>query len=138
MQDANIYGTLSRIEMAQMLSKYAVNVLWKTVEWIWTILFDDVDTDLDEKYDNWVSISSEMEVMWVNMLNNKFRPFDLVPRSEFVTAFSRMKYGTTDWKDVYYSTHMDKLKNEGIITKADPNMLELVWYVMIMFMRSVK
>jgi hypothetical protein len=27
MQDANIYGTLSRIEMAQMLSKYAVNVL---------------------------------------------------------------------------------------------------------------
>ena len=136
--DVNVYEELSRIEMAKMLSKYAINVLGKTVEWIWNMLFDDVDSELDNEYDNWVSISSEMEVMWVNMPNNKFRPFDLVPRSEFVTAFSRMKYGTTDWKDVYYSTHMDKLKNEGIITKTDPNMMELVWYVMIMFMRSTK
>jgi hypothetical protein len=47
------------------------------------------------------------------MPNNEFRPFDLVPRSEFVTAFSRMKYKTTDGQYVmtakYYTNHMNNL-----------------------------
>jgi hypothetical protein len=38
----------------------------------------------------------------------------------------------------YYTNHMEKLKEEWIITNTDPNMKERRWYVMIMLMRSAK
>jgi hypothetical protein len=72
--------------------------------------------------------------MWINIEN--FRPNDPVTRAEFATALSRMLYWTADWSDVYYSTHLAKLMEEKIITKDDPKMKELRWYVMIMLMRS--
>jgi hypothetical protein len=79
--------------------------------------------------------------MWINMPNNKFRPDDIVTRWEFVTAFSRMLFNTSDWEyrstPRYYVNHMEKLKNEWIVTKDNPKMEERRWYVMIMLMRSV-
>jgi hypothetical protein len=50
---------------------------------------------------------------------------------------SRMLYNTPDGNP-YYTTHLEKLKTEWIITKADPNMKESRGYVMIMLMRSAK
>jgi hypothetical protein len=51
-------------------------------------------------------------------------------------------YSTSDGKyestPQYYVNHMEKLKWEWIITKADPKMKELRGYVMIMLMRSAK
>ena len=80
--------------------------------------------------------------MWINMYNNEFRPFDLVPRSEFATALSRMLYQTSDWEyektDEFYIPHFNKLKEESIMTVLDPTIEELRWYVMIMLMRSAK
>ena len=51
-----------------------------------------------------------------------------------------MLYKTEDWKwkVKYYEPHIAKLYNEWIINKADPDMEELRWYVMIMLMRAVK
>ena len=78
--------------------------------------------------------------MWINI--DEFRPFDLVPRSEFGTALSRMLYQTSDWiyekTDEYYTPHFQKLKEEEIMTMLDPNIQELRWYVMIMLMRSAE
>jgi hypothetical protein len=74
--------------------------------------------------------------MWQNMPNNSFRPYDLVTRAEFATALSRLLYWTKDWSDFYYSTHLQKLRREWIITNADPRMHEVRWYVMLMLMRS--
>ena len=80
--------------------------------------------------------------MWQNMPWNNFRPNDEVTRAEFATALSRMLYQTSDWiyksTDKYYTNHMSKLVKEWIITKDDPKMKELRWYVMIMLMRSAK
>lgn len=76
--------------------------------------------------------------MWINMPENKFRPYDTVTRAEFVTALSRMKYWTKDGKDVYYSTHMNLLRDLWIITVTDPTLNETRWYVMLMLMRSGK
>lgn len=45
------------------------------------------------------------------MPNNRFRPYDLVPRSEFVTALSRLLYKIEDGKP-YYKPHLDKLMKE--------------------------
>ena len=74
--------------------------------------------------------------MWIWI--EKFRPYDLVPRSEFGTALSRMLFGLGDWDGAYYETHLKKLKEEWIITNDNPDLKEFRWYVMIMLMRSAK
>ena len=140
-ESADMNGKLTRIAMAKMLSQYAINILWKTPDTSNTKKFDDVSDKRDADYDNWVTLAYQLWIMWQNMANN-FRPDDEVTRAEFATALSRMLYNTSDWiyksTAQYYVNHMKKLKEEWIITKDDPKMKELRWYVMIMLMRSAK
>ena len=137
-QDAKMNQKLTRIQMAKMLSKYAINVLWKTPDTTKSIKFKDVTEKMNSDYDNWVSLAYQLWIMWINMKNNKFRPNDEVTRGEFATALSRLLYNTQDWtwKAKYYEPHIAKLLNEWIITNPDPRMKELRGYVMIMLMRS--
>jgi hypothetical protein len=133
---------LTRIAMAKMLSKYAINVLWKKPANLIVPKFNDVTDKQNFDYDNWVTLAYQLWIMWQNMPNNNFRPNDEVTRAEFATALSRMIYWTSDWEYKwtwkYYIPHMEKLKKEWIITKDDPSMKELRGYVMIMLMRSAK
>ena len=68
--------------------------------------------------------------------DGSFKPNGKVTRAEFATALSRMLYWLEDWVDKYYSTHLNKLYNEWIISSTDPKIKELRWYVMLMLMRS--
>jgi hypothetical protein len=81
-------------------------------------------------------LAYQLGIMWIWVKN--FRPFDLVSRKEFVTAFGRMKYWLADWERVYYEPHMKKLKEEWIITVDNPDLQETRWYTMIQLMRSSK
>ena len=140
-KEAKMNTSLKRIEMAKMLSYYAINVLWQepdTSKWI--VKFNDVSNKMDKQYDNWVTLSYQLWIMWQNMPKNNFRPNDEVTRAEFVTALSRMIYNTQDWKwkVKYYEPHMAKLYNEWIISNTNPKMKEKRWYVMTMLMRSAK
>ena len=135
-KEANMEGPLTRIAMAKMLSNYAINVLWKKPANKVVPKFPDVDGKLNEDYGWAVDLAYQLWIMWIWI--EKFRPYDLVPRSEFGTALSRMLYKIADWKDKYYSTHLAKLMEEKIITNDDPNMKELRGYVMIMLMRSAE
>jgi len=141
-QEAQMNWKLTRIAMAKMLSQYAMNVLWQKPANIITPKFKDVTDKQNSDYDDWVTLAYQLWIMWQNMPNNKFRPNDEVTRAEFATALSRMLYHTSDgeYKSTpkYYIHHMEKLVKEWIITKDDPNMKELRWYVMIMLMRSAK
>jgi len=141
-QKADMNWKLTRIAMAKMLSQYAMNVLWQKPENIIVPKFKDVTNKMDSDYDNGVTLAYQLWIMWQNMPNNRFRPNDEVTRAEFATALSRMLYNTSDWEYKwtwkYYIHHMEKLVKEWIITKDNPNMKELRWYVMIMLMRSVK
>ena len=142
-QQAQMNWKLTRIQMAKMLSQYAINVLWKEPDISkWVVDFSDVTRKMNKDYDDGVTLAYQLWIMWQNMPNNKFRPNDEVSRAEFVTALSRLLYSTLDGKyestPQYYVNHMEKLKWEWIITKADPKMKELRGYVMIMLMRSVK
>ncbi len=134
---ADMEWWLTRIAMAKMLSQYAVNVLWQKPANIIVPNFSDIPKELDDEYDYWVTLAYQLWIMWINIPDNKFRPFDLVTRAEFATALSRMLYKLADW-DPYYVTHLAKLKEEWIITNDDPEMLEIRWYVMIMLKRSAK
>ena len=141
--EAKMNWNLTRIQMAKMLSQYAVNVLWKEPDVSkWVIRFNDVTDKLNQNYDNAVILSYQLWIMWQNMKDNKFRPNDEVSRAEFVTALSRLLYFTSDWEykstSKYYVNHMEKLKSEWIVTNTNPTMKEKRWYVMLMLMRSVK
>ena len=141
-KEAQMYWNLTRIQMAKMLSQYAINVLWQTPDTSKTVKFKDVTSKKDADYDNGVTLAYQLWIMWQNMPNNRFRPNDEVSRAEFVTALSRLLYQTTDGKYVstkeYYIPHMAKLYNEWIINNTDSSMKERRWYVMIMLMRSAK
>jgi len=142
-ESAKMNSSLTRIQMAKMLSNYAMNVMWKHPDISkWVIKFDDVTNKMNKEYDNWVNLAYQLWIMWQNMPWNKFRPKDEVTRAEFITALSRLLYSTSDWEYKwtwkYYIHHMQKLKREWIITNENPNMTEKRWYVMIMLMRSAK
>ena len=135
-EKANMNWELTRIAMAKMLSQYAINILGKKPDTSKNAVFWDVSKELDSQYNDWVTLAYQLWIMWVWI--NKFRPNDPVTRKEFGTALSRMLFGTADWKWVYYSTHLAKLKSEWIINNDNPDLTELRWYVMTMLMRSAK
>ena len=140
--EADMYGPLDRISMAKMLSTYAIKILWMTPDTGRVNQFADVTPEMDAEFNNWVTLAYQLWIMWINMYNNEFRPFDLVPRSEFGTALSRMLYQLSDWEyektDEFYIPHFNKLSAEWIMTVLDPTIEELRWYVMIMLMRSAE
>ena len=142
-EQAKMNTSLTRIEMAKMLSYYAINVLWQEPDAEkWVVKFSDVTNKLDKEYDNWVTLAYQLGIMWQNMPNNKFRPNDEVTRAEFATALSRLLYNTDEWEykwtRKYYEPHIAKLYNEWIINNTDSKMKEKRWYVMIMLMRTAK
>jgi hypothetical protein len=123
--------------MAKMLSNYAINILWKKPDTSkWTKNFNDVTAKQNADYDNAVTLSYQLWIMW--QWTNNFRPNDEVTRAEFATALSRMLYSTPDWNDKYYTTHLTKLKQEWIISNDNPKIKEKRWYVMLMLMRTIK
>ena len=142
-KEAQMYWKLTRIEMAKMLSQYAIKVLWKIPDVsLWSQSFIDVSKSMDEQYNNAVTLSYQLWIMWQNMKNNRFNPKKIVTRAELVTALSRMLYWLDDgiyestWK--FYIPHISKLYNEWLIQEKNPNIQERRWYLMLMLMRSVK
>ena len=142
-EDAKMNTELTRIQMAKMLSNFAINVLWEEpAAEKWIVKFDDVTNKLDKQYDNAVTKSYQLWIMWQNVKNNEFRPNDEVTRAEFASALSRLLYQTEEWEykwtSKYYIPHITKLYNEWIINKADPKIKEKRWYVMTMLKRVVE
>lgn len=133
-EKADMNWPLNRIAMAKMLSNYAINILGKKPANKIVPKFPDVDSKLDENYGWAVELSYQLGIMWI--WTDKFRPYDPVTRKEFWTALSRMLFGLEDWTDVYYSTHLKKLKEMWIISNDNPDLEELRGYVMLMLMRS--
>ena len=139
--NADMDWNLTRIAMAKMLSKFSINVVWMKPDETRINKFNDISDELDEQYDNWVTLAYQLGIMWINMPNNEFRPFDLVTRWEFATALSRIlwwdKYNVLDTNNMpFYQKHIEALKKEWIITQINPTMNELRWYVMLMLLRS--
>jgi len=134
--DANMYWWLTRIAMAKMLSEYAINVLWHTYNEDENCYFSDISYTLSQSYNYWDCKAYALWIMWQNLRNNQFRPYDKVTRAEFATALSRLLYNTPDWNDYYYSTHIKKLHENWIINDTNPNLLEARWYIMLMLMRA--
>ena len=142
-EQAKMNTELTRIQMAKMLSNFAINVLWEEPDTEkWVVKFDDVTNKMDKQYDNALTKAYQLWIMWQNVKNNEFRPNDEVTRAEFASALSRLLYQTEEWEYKwtwkYYVPHVAKLYNEWIINKADPKIKEKRWYVMTMLKRTVE
>ena len=142
-EQAKMNTEVTRIQMAKMLSNFAINVLWQEPDTEkWVVKFDDVTNKMDKQYDNAVTKAYQLGIMWQNVKNDKFRPNDEVTRAEFASALSRLLFKTPEWKykwtSKYYVPHIAKLYNEWIINKVDEKIKEKRWYVMIMLKRTVE
>ena len=132
-EKADMNGQLNRIAMAKMLSNYLINILKREPDTSKICSFSDVSSELDSQYNNWVTKACQLWIMWIWI--EKFRPYDTVTRAEFVTAVWRSLYKIKDWKDIYYTPHLNSLYNIWVIKNNNPKLKELRWYVMIMLMR---
>ena len=134
---ANMNWEISRIELAKMISNYAIKILNKKWDTTKKCVFTDVISDLDKQYDNWVTNACQLWLMgqWIY----KFRPYDKVTRTEFGTILSRLLYWNKyDWWNPYYRKHLNQLNIVWImwnISNADTRK-ESRGNVMVMLKRS--
>lgn len=108
---ANLYWNITRIELAKMISNFAINVLKKPLRETSGCKFDDITSALDKQYDNWVSNACAMRLMWQWI--KKFRPYDKVTVAEFWTILSRLLHDiqfNSYWNDPFYLYHLKALK----------------------------
>ena len=137
---ADMYGWLTRIAMAKMLSNYAINILGLTPDTTKDCTFTDVSLYLDAQYDNWVTKACQLWIMWVGI--EQFYPHGKVTRIEFWTALSRALNANDPGKlkemnnsNPYYKKHLNFLRNEWIMNNTT-NATELRWWVLVMLMRA--
>ena len=126
---------LTRIWMAKILSQFAINIAWMKPDYNKYNTYYDVSESLDEQYDNWALLAYQLWIMWID--THYFRPYDYVTRAEFATAVSRMVYNTEDWRNnrAYYEPHLNKLRDEWILTNTNPNRIEKRWLALIILNR---
>lgn len=143
---ANLNGGITRIEMAKMMSNYAINILWLKPDTNLKCFFYDVDPDINAKYDNWITKICQLWLMGILddwSISDYFNPFNTVTRAQRVTIFSRALNKSrgedvAEWSP-YYDPHLKNLLKKGLIqnTKVpSPTSIEKRWNVLIMMYRT--
>jgi len=134
--NANMYGSLTRVAMAKMMSNYAIDVLGLEADTSMDCDFPDVSAALDAQYDMGVTNACQLGLMGVGVTN--FDPYWLVDRAKFGTVLSRALYcDMYNGGNPYYADHLAKLQDEGIMNNiSNPMMLEVRGYVMLMMQRA--
>jgi len=134
--NADMYGNLTRIAMAKMVANYVLDLNLQELDTTKECNFPDVSEALDAAYDNGVTKACQLGLMGVGI--EKFNPNGIVTRAEFGTVLSRALWGEeNNGGNPYYAKHLQALKDEGIMNKIDnPNMKEVRGYVMLMMMRA--
>lgn len=134
---ANMYWTITRIELSKMISNYAINVLKKKPDTSKKCQFNDISDRLNSQYDSWVTKACQLWLMWQWISN--FRPYNNVTRAEFGTILSRLLYWNKyDWWTPYYNKHINNLRIRWIMTNiSNPKeWMESRGNVMVMLKRS--
>ena len=135
-ENANMYGNITRAEMAKMLSVYATEVLGLTADETKACTFTDIDSVKGDLHD-YIIESCKLGIMGQGI--TAFRPYDTLSRAEFGTALSRVLWGDKyEGGTPYYAKHLDALKAAGImnqIANAETTK-EVRGYVMLMLQRS--
>jgi hypothetical protein len=134
--NANMYGNLTRIALAKMIANYAMNILDLEPDTDKECVFSDVTEALDEQYDMGVTNACQLGLMGVDI--TRFRPYDIVNRGEFGTVLSRALRGEKYNGSVpFYADHLKALKDAGVMNNiSNPSAPEVRGYVMLMMQRA--
>ena len=134
-ENANIYGAITRAELAKVISNWAEKVLGLAPDTSAACSFSDIASLKGSDLYDAVIRSCQLGLMGQGI--TAFRPYDTVTRAEFGTILSRALWGDKyDGGTPYYAAHLNALKAEGIMTMInDPSMKEIRGYVFIMLQR---
>jgi len=133
--NANMYGAITRAELAKMLANWAKD-RGETPDTSAACNFTDTAS---VKGDLAVAIVESCQLGLMGQGITAFRPYDTISRAEFGTALSRALWGSQyEGGTPYYAKHLDALKAAGIMTQIAnaESTKEVRGYVMLMLMRS--
>ena len=133
--NANMYGEITRGQLAKMISNWAEKELGTKVDATKVCSFTDANT-AEGDLAAYLTKSCQMGLMGQGI--DAFRPNSKVTRAEFGTVLSRALWGNKyEGATPYYANHLQALKDAGIMTKIEtPSQLEIRGYVMLMLQRS--
>ena len=134
-ENANMYGAITRAEMAKMLANWAKDK-GETPDTSKACNFSDTAS---VKGDLATAIVEACQLGLMGQGITSFRPYDTISRAEFGTALSRALWGNKyEGGNPYYAKHLEALKAAGIMTQIAnaESTKEVRGYVMLMLMRS--
>jgi len=133
--NANMYGSLIRSNMAKMIVNYAKEVKGMTANTSLACNFTDVANQTDEMQ-GYIKEACQMGLMGQGI--TAFNPDGIVTRAQFGTVLDRVLNGSTnDGGTPYYAAHLSALKDAGIMNNiSTPNAPEIRGYVMLMMQRA--
>ena len=134
--NANMYGAITRAEMAKMLANYAKNLMGRELDTSASCKFSDI-ASVNEELTQAITESCQLGIMGQGI--SAFRPYDTLSRAEFGTALSRLLWGSeNEGGNPYYVNHLNALKTAGIMTQIAnaESTKEVRGYVMLMLERA--
>ena len=135
-EEARLYGTITKQELAKIISIWAENELGRTENPDASCNFlDRVDTDGD--YVEYVIEACKLWLMGTN--NSYFDPYRPVTNAIFATTLSRaLWWDMHDGWEPYYAHHIAALQSARIIgDDINPNTQVLKWYVYATIYRAM-
>lgn len=114
-QEAKMEDTITRAEMAKMISQYMIKVLGKMPDTTKVCTFQDIG-DVANDLQFYIKLSCQLSIMGIDANENPlvfFNPYGLVNRAQFATILSRSMRGNmyNQNGDDYYTQHIKALKD---------------------------
>jgi len=133
--NANMFGSLIRSNMAKMMVNYAKEVKGLKADTTLACNFTDVANQTEEMQ-GYIKEACQMGLMGQGI--TAFNPNGIVTRAQFGTVLDRVLNGTAnDGGNPYYADHLSALKDAGVMTNiSTPNAPEVRGYVMLMMQRA--
>ncbi len=94
-ENADMFGNLTRIAMAKMMANYVLDLDLQTPDTDKDCTYPDVSETLDTTYDMGVTNACQLGLMGLTPTGEKmakFNPYGVVTRAEFGTVLSRALY----------------------------------------------
>lgn len=136
--NADVYGNITRSEMARIISHFAENILGKSPDLSKSCSFSDLN-GLSQWVVADITKACQLGIMWYEEISfNDFDPNAKVTRAEFWTFLSKAMRGDQyNWGTPYYSGHLSALKNAGIISNIENvNFDEIRGYSWLLIQRA--
>ena len=133
--EANLYDTFTKQELAKIISIWARDELSHTIDKNASCNFPDI-TDADGDYVEYITKACQMWIMGEDGV--AFNPYGTVTYATFLTTLSRaLWWELYDWGNPYYVNHFAALKNLGVVNNPDPEAYVLRWYAYSMIYKAM-